>query len=279
MKRFFFFLLLTSASMLSVSVHAQKASTKATSNPTQNGMSRSMAPLEYSLDAVLWQQRSGEYKALCYQAFSLAKMRLNEKIALHTKDQAPLAIITDVDETILDNSPQQAHALLAHTTYTDTGWHAWTSKASAAPVPGAVAFFQYADKMGIQCFYISNRQVSDLDVTIKNLKAAGFPQVDSAHVLLVDTTSFKEPRRQKVKRNYTIAMLLGDNLNDFDAMFYKQPADVRVKDVQDNSMLFGDVFIVLPNPMYGDWESALWNGKPLTADEMDKAKHEALISY
>src|SRR3954466_4164107 len=84
---------------------------------THTSSSRSITTLDYSLNSVLWQQRSGEYKALCYQAFSLAKLRLNEKIALHKKDEASLAIITDIDETVLDNSPQQAHDLLRHTTY------------------------------------------------------------------------------------------------------------------------------------------------------------------
>src|SRR5262245_4715934 len=73
---------------------------------THNSSSRSITSLEYSLNAVLWQQHSGEYKALCYQAFSLAKLRLTEKISMHAKDELPLAIVTDIDESILDNSPQ-----------------------------------------------------------------------------------------------------------------------------------------------------------------------------
>src|SRR5947199_3055734 len=68
---------------------------------THNSSSRSITTLDYSLNAILWQQRSGEYKALCYQAFALAKLRLNEKIALHKNDGLPLAIVTDIDESIL----------------------------------------------------------------------------------------------------------------------------------------------------------------------------------
>jgi len=280
---FYTLLFLTCAQATFAQVQTKKANKETTitfpATAARNSMSRSITPLDYSLDAVLWQQRSGEYKALCYQAFAMAKMRLAEKIALHAKDQAPLAIITDIDETVLDNSPQQAHEILTHTTYNETDWRAWSNKASAAPVPGAVAFFQYADKMGVQCFYISNRQQAEREVTIKNLVAAGFPQADTAHVLLRETTPDKEPRRQNTRNRYTVVLLLGDNLNDFDSMFYAQSADVRCKKVQDNSALFGDVFIVLPNPMYGDWESALWNGQKVTPEEADKVKHEALISY
>lgn len=246
---------------------------------THNSTSRSITTLDYSLNALLWQQRSGEYKALCYQAFALAKWRLDQKLALLKKDSRPLAIVTDIDETVLDNSPQQAHDLLAHTTYTEAAWKNWTSRATAAPLPGAVAFFQYADKTGVQCFYISNRRPEERAATIQNLAAAGFPQADTVHVLLKEGTSDKEPRRQGVNAQYTIALLLGDNLNDFDTMFYNQAADVRCKKVQEASALFGDIFIVLPNPLYGDWESALWNGKKVSPAEADRLKHEALLSY
>ena len=246
---------------------------------THNSTSRSITSLDYSLNAVLWQQRSGEYKALCYQAFALAKMKLDQKISMHARDAMPLAIVTDIDESILDNSPQQASDILHHRTYTEANWKDWTAHAVAGPLPGAVAFFQYADKMGIQCFYVSNRRPEERTATIKNMQEVGFPQADSMHVIMKDTTSDKEPRRQKIKQQYNIALLLGDNLNDFDKMFYQQPFYTRCNLVRDNSDLFGDVFIILPNAMYGDWESALWNGKKVTPAEADKLKHEALSEY
>ncbi|HMX80713.1 MAG TPA: hypothetical protein PLG91_10400, partial [Ferruginibacter sp.] len=35
-------------------------------------------PAQYNVSGILWQQQSGEYKALCYQAYNLARMRLEE---------------------------------------------------------------------------------------------------------------------------------------------------------------------------------------------------------
>jgi len=272
------FLLLSSWYCMMAQLVAKK-DPSATIGITHNSSSRSITSLDYSLNAVLWQQRSGEYRALCYQAFAIAKMKLTEKIALHRKDEMPLAIVTDIDETVLDNSPQQASDILHHSTYTEANWKDWTSRAEAAALPGAVAFFQYADKMGIQCFYVSNRRPEERSATIKNLIIAGFPQADSVHVLLKDTNSDKEYRRLQIKQHYNIALLLGDNLNDFDKMFYQQPSYTRCNLVRDNNDLFGDVFIILPNAMYGDWESAIWNGKKISSQESDKAKHEALYEY
>lgn len=260
-------------------VYSQSRSVAPAAAVTHNSTSRSITTLDYSLNAVLWQQRSGEYRALCYQAFALAKMRLAERIAMHKKDEAPLAIITDIDESVLDNSPQQASDILHHRTYTEENWKDWTSKAEAAALPGAVAFFQYADKMGVQCFYVSNRRGEERDATIRNLATAGFPQADTVHVMMKDTSSDKEFRRLKIRDRYTVALLVGDNLNDFDKMFYRQSADRRSSLTDDNRDLFGDVFIVLPNPMYGDWESAIWNGRKVTPAEADRLKHEALRSY
>src|SRR6187402_1774139 len=56
--------------------------------------------------ALLYQQRAAEYKALCFQAYNLAKVRLDA--ALKQRHKKPLAVVTDIDETILDNSPYDA---------------------------------------------------------------------------------------------------------------------------------------------------------------------------
>ncbi|MGA0559279.1 5'-nucleotidase, lipoprotein e(P4) family [Larkinella sp. VNQ87] len=253
--------------------------TPAVTTVTHKSSSRSITSLDYSLNAVLWQQHAGEYRALCYQAFTLARMQLQEALRQNQPTGKPLAIVTDIDETVLDNSPQQAQDLLNHTTYTEKSWKAWTAQASAKPLPGAVAFFQFAARNGVQIFYISNRSQDELDASIRNLKTAGFPQADSAHVLMKTTSADKEPRRKTVAEKHQIVMLLGDNLNDFDPMFYQQHAEKRNQLVANHHMLFGTKFIVLPNVIYGDWESALWRGQNPTPAEADILKHKALQGF
>jgi 5'-nucleotidase (lipoprotein e(P4) family) len=246
---------------------------------THKSTSRSITSLDYSLNAVLWQQHSGEYRALCYQAFALAKLQLAEVLRQHPAPAKPLAIITDIDESILDNSPQQAQDLLNRTTYSEKSWKAWTAKASAKPLPGAVAFFQYAAQNGVQIFYISNRSQDELAATIQNMQTAGFPQADARHVQMKAESSDKEPRRRAVGETHQIVMLVGDNLNDFDPVFYQQNADRRCQLVADQHEQFGAKFIILPNALYGDWESALWNGQRLTPAEADARKRSALQGY
>jgi 5'-nucleotidase (lipoprotein e(P4) family) len=246
---------------------------------THKSRSRSITTLDYSLNAILWQQHSGEYRALCYQAFALAKMQLSEAVRQNSEAGKPLAIVTDIDESILDNSPQQAQDLLDHTTYTEKSWKNWTAKGSAKALPGAVPFFQYAAQNGVQIFYISNRSQDELGATIQNMQTAGFPLADAQHVLMKAESSDKEPRRLTIAQTHQIVMLVGDNLNDFDRMFYKQNADRRSQLVADHQTLFGTKFIILPNAIYGDWESALWAGQSVTPKEADDLKHKALQGY
>ena len=78
--------------------------------------------------------------------------------------------------------------------------------------------------------------------------------------MTMDNSSSKEDRRIKIAENYTVALLLEDNLADFSAMFDNHPtAADRTAAVMALKEQFGKKFIVLPNPNYGDWESALYN--------------------
>src|SRR5215208_3709326 len=68
---------------------------------------------------ILWQQKAAEYRALCYQSFNLAALRLNEIVKAKIKKPA---IITDLDETILNNSYQQAELIKRNEDYSSGSW-------------------------------------------------------------------------------------------------------------------------------------------------------------
>ena len=56
-----------------------------------------------------WIQRSAEYKALCHQAYNIATERL---LAATARGGHRWAIVTDIDETIVDNSANSVHQAL-----------------------------------------------------------------------------------------------------------------------------------------------------------------------
>ena len=57
-------------------------------------------------------------------------------------------------------------------------------------------------------------------------------------------------------------MLFGDNLGDFDHFFDTRDEATRDTGVIRFASEFGKRFIVLPNPNYGTWESAMNGGYP-----------------
>jgi len=210
--------------------------------------------------AALWHQRAAEYKALCFQAYNVAKWRLD--IALQSNYSKPLAIITDIDETVLDNSPNTVSQGLAGKEYEPEAWYKWTSLASADTIAGAASFFKYAASKPVTIFYISNRDEKERQSTLTNLQKFGLPNADTGHLLLKQNTSGKDARRQEVLKNYEVVLLIGDNLSDFSNIFDKQTEEPRLSATKLVSGNFGNRFIILPNVQYGDWEGALYQYNP-----------------
>lgn len=227
---------------------------------------------------VLWHQTSAEYRALCYQAFNSARSYLETLLSKRTTGEK-FAIVTDLDETILDNSFLEAKGIKVGKSYDPAEWVKWVNLSSATAIPGAVDFLQWASCNGITVFYISNRTPADIPATIVNLRKLQIPFADSAHMLFLADGSSKESRRLKVSEDYQIVMLLGDNLNDFTSAFEKRTVDDRKAEVDLVRSEWGKRFIVIPNAIYGEWESVIYDyEKNLTPEQKDAKRKNHLDS-
>ena len=237
-----------------------------------------IADNEYQVGGILYQQKAAEYRALCYQAYNWAKMSLdaddkNKKKLPKAERKMPRAVVVDIDETVLDNSPAQALLIKNRQPFDLKGWYAWGEMRSAKAIPGAIEFARYAASKNVVIFYVSNRDEVQKSATIDNLKRAGFPNVTAENVLLREKESTKEPRRQMISQKYRIVILMGDNLNDLSNVFERKSIADRFAEVDRTRDLYGTKFIVLPNAMYGDWESAIYEYGRLT--EAQKAEKRA----
>ena len=238
---------------------------------------------EYQEGALLWTQASGEWRALAYQAFAFARMVLDRDLRMNRRSRMRRAIIVDVDETVLDNSFYQAMLLKNRQNHNAQRWLDWVNRAEATAIPGAVEFLRYAASRGVRVFYITNRKQVEKAGTAANLRKLGFPNVND-QTLLVRTdasNSSKEPRRLAVGAKFRVVLLMGDNLNDFAEVFDKSKtvAD-RLAATDRNKEQFGTRFIVLPNAMYGDWESAVYDYNfKLTEEEKAAKRKSHLKSY
>jgi 5'-nucleotidase (lipoprotein e(P4) family) len=206
--------------------------------------------------AVLWYQSSAELKALYFQGYNIAKQSLAEKLRKPGKGK-PKAVILDIDETVLDNSPVETIQITENLPFSDSLWLAWVKKSSAEPLPGALDFIKFAESSGVEVFYLSNRKSKEeFTPTLKNLALKGFPFADSLHLILKTDISSKEIRRKAIAEKFDILMLIGDNLADFDEIFDNRGDDLGFAAVKRNEAKFGTDFIMLPNPMYGPWINA-----------------------
>ena len=147
-------------------------------------------------------------------------------------------------------------------------------------MPGAVEFLKYANSRGVTVFYVTNRKQIEKDGTYRNLKARGFPEVnDQTLRIRTDPNSdSKEARRQAISSKYHVVLLMGDDLNDFAEVFEKsKTVDSRIEVAERNKSSFGTRFIVLPNPMYGDWENAIYDYNFKLSEVEKSAKRNNLL--
>jgi 5'-nucleotidase (lipoprotein e(P4) family) len=252
-------------------------------------------PANDLLNAVLWMQRSVEYKASALTAFALARLRLDQALTdpswtAAPKEQTgayqtlPPAVILDIDETILDNSGYQAWMTLKDTTFDPKTWNAYVNTVSSVAIPGAVEFAKYAAARGVKVFYVSNRTAEEEPATRKNLEKSGFPLDDKLDTVLMareqpDWGSAKGTRRAHVARGYRVLLNLGDNFGDFVDEYRGTEAE-RLKVLEEHKDRWGREWIMLANPSYGSFESAPYKHDfKLSNGDKRKAKRAVLDAW
>jgi acid phosphatase len=178
----------------------------------------------------------------------------------------PPAIIVDVDETVLDNTPYQARLIRDGKGFDDFSWNEWVQSRAARPLPGALEFAKAAAARGVTIYYLSNRTADQGAATIDNLRKVGFPVASDAQFLGLGTVvdgceaegSEKGCRRRLVGRSNRVLMQLGDQIGDFVDIAANNPPG-REQAVRPYLSWVGERWFVLPNPSYGSWEPALFN--------------------
>lgn len=239
-------------------------------------------PLLRGLDANLYMQTSAEYRAACYQAYNLALLKLKlayaaaENRDADSRDARPMAVVMDLDETVLDNAGFQAFQLRSGIAYDQRLWDLWEERHSEhlALVPGAKEFILAAEEMKFQIFHISNRNDKFKAPAKAALARLGIPAASDDHLKFATTTSDKTSRRAEVEAKANVVLYIGDNLRDFDEKFRSPkleptstPAELeaaiqtRKAAVDTDRANFGEKFILLPNPAYGEWTKPLGRGK------------------
>ncbi|MGE3172201.1 MAG: 5'-nucleotidase, lipoprotein e(P4) family [Planctomycetota bacterium] len=226
------------------------------------------------LQAVAWVQTAAERDALCEQVFAAATAAM--RAATAEVGERPYAVVVDVDETMLDNSPYQAALVRDGRSFDADSWNAWCRDAHAAAVPGAVAFADACRARSVAVFYVTNRDRALEGATRLNLAGCGLPvdDIGGIDVVLcrgeVDGEGDKAGRRARVEETHDVVVWVGDDLGDFATP--KESVAQRRLQVQRHLDDWGARWFVLPNPMYGSWDRALTRA----AGAPDAARRAAL---
>ncbi|HHG84246.1 MAG TPA: 5'-nucleotidase, lipoprotein e(P4) family [Bacteroidetes bacterium] len=276
-RRPFLYLTLLSITFWMLGCHTTKpvkviAKAPATYIPVYNAQ-------EHLVISTLFIQNASEYRALCYQTWNTAISALDE-IVRSSRFTKPPAIVLDIDETVLDNSPYTGYQIKYGQPFSPITWKEWTDLAQADTIPGVGSFLQAVAKLHVEVFYVSNRKANETAATIKNLQHFNLPNADTNHVFLRTDISSKEPRRQRVRETNAIVMLFGDNLNDIATDFENKSTTDRNAQTDALSAHFGRNYFVLPNPIYGSWNSAIMEyQRGLSPAAKDSIRHTKIRSF
>lgn len=231
---------------------------------------------EYMTLATLWVQNAAEYRALCHQAFNTASREL-KRYSTKEISERKMAIVLDLDETVLDNSPYQAMLIHTGENYSEETWTEWIKLKRAQAVPGVRSFLQFAERQGFELFFISNRAVRHFEDTYQNMIELGLP-VKRQNMFLRTSQFGKDQRRLPLLEKHQIVMMVGDVMTDFSDDYENKSTNERHILTDRDSAQFGTRYIILPNPMYGEWERALY-GHDLRLDSRERAARRLRALY
>lgn len=237
------------------------------------------------LNATLWQHTSAEYECAVQQAYRLATENLDKALldtdwsaALEQQGNVtglPPAILLDLDETVLDNTRYEVRIISELGQYSPESFAQWCESTDAPAISGAAEFLEYAASRQVAVFYYSARKEYLRGCTTRNLRALGLPFTDDSRLLLDDGRS-KSEYRAMIASKYRLLLLVGDNLEDFVAGS-KSNSGMRRELAQQYSRRWGREWIILPNPMYGHWESTTYDfDYRLPRDQQLQRKRDAL---
>ena len=133
----------------------------------------------------------------------------------------------------------------------------WCQRREAGALPAVAGFHATVHELGGRIAIVTNRRANVQADTEANFASLGLP-FDVILTRPMDASGKKEPRWEQVRRGttaaglppLTIVMWLGDNIGDFPDL------DQELRAAEESGFSgFGRRYFLLPNPVYGSWES------------------------
>ena len=241
----------------------------------ENSISGQLNKIELSRNPLLWtvawSNTAAEFGALCHQAFNLARLRVDEAMEKHSRSERPLAVVTDVDNTIVHAGSYWSFLISEGVDFFDDEiWDRWIPENLITLVPGAMDFLKYCEYHGVEIFYVTNRDQGPrtYSYALNQLQYLNLPYSDSEHLVVFRESSDKTSARERIGESHELILLLGDNLNDFKRDYYVADVEERRALMERDRAEIGGKFIILPNATDGHWVRAIFGeSEPAATDE------------
>jgi 5'-nucleotidase (lipoprotein e(P4) family) len=198
---------------------------------------------------------SAEYRALTIMIYRQALAAVTRSAA--DRPAGSWAVALDADDTVIDNTGFAREQELTGRKYEPEQWAEWVKRRARPPVPGAVAFLRAVHATGGKIAIVTNTVQELCDDTAANLQAD-----DLVFDVMLCRSDPREVRKESRWRRIAegsakpglgpveIVAWVGDNITDFPDLSQAlrlQPEAAYAA--------FGERYFVLPNPVYGSWES------------------------
>jgi 5'-nucleotidase (lipoprotein e(P4) family) len=177
-------------------------------------------------------------------------------------DQKPMAVVFDIDETVVFNLGFEQASIAAGGGYSAERWDAWEKSGSKAVslAPGVEEAIKVARDAHVEVIFNSNRASANADKTAAMLNGLGVGPVAYGTNLWLKGDSGsngngKDARRQDISVHYCVIAMVGDQLGDFTDLF--NASDLTIAERRQLTagreiyLLWGHGWFMLPNPAYG----------------------------
>ena len=206
---------------------------------------------------IRWMQVSAEYVGIAVQTYRLATARVEADA--RGRATGSWGVVLDADDTVINNLDYQSGLAIDGVTHYPERFTAFVKTFTSTAVPGASTFLSRVRALGGRIAIVTNRlqiECADTAEMLRRLK------LDHDAVICrpegAGSSSDKTPRYRAIAAGQTavsrtpieILVYVGDNIMDF-----PDTTQAIRKQGESGYGEFGVRWFLLPNPMYGSWQT------------------------
>ena len=203
------------------------------------------------IQSLLWYQQSAESRGLSWQTWNMARDTLDQALQTPTPAGLKPALITDIDDTLVDATSYFAGFIGTDSRLSKAGSKSWWHQQPVILRPGAKAFLEYASRRGVDILYLTAR-IPEEQVfvdTLDLLNRAGLPDANRNHLQISSGFQKGQMIHQWASQNHRLILTTGDKMGDLGFDVPEQQA------------------LLHANPVYGVWECLSHGSCRHSADE------------